>query len=207
MDTELDFSPMPDEAAMAHLAYSRWERAEAESLAEYVYRRRTVDLALLARQVINEELTAAERRVIQMRYDDNLLPIEISRRLQIHKGTVCHTLQRAEERVRRYLQYVVQYQYNLRHVPFLPLVVREALVVSGARFGKAEDLAARLTALRKGENLTQQAVARGTQISVSRLCVLESGAQIPDADELLRLSTFYAVSADAILKGESSCRA
>ena len=35
-ESGLDFSPLPDEAAMAQLAYTQWERAEAESMAEYV---------------------------------------------------------------------------------------------------------------------------------------------------------------------------
>ena len=56
-ESELDFSPLPDETAMAQLAYDDWERAEAETMAEYISRRRTVDLASLVRQVVDEELT------------------------------------------------------------------------------------------------------------------------------------------------------
>ena len=63
-ESDLDFSPLPDETAMAQMAYAQWERAEAENMAEYISRRRTVDLASLVRQVMQEELTDTERTAI-----------------------------------------------------------------------------------------------------------------------------------------------
>lgn len=200
-----DMAPMPEEAAMAQLAYNRWERAEAENLAQYVSRRRTVDLALLVRQVINEELTPVERQTICLRYDEQMLPVEIAALLHLNKASVSRALQRAEERIRQYLKYVLRYQYNLRHVPFLPLAVRQALVVSGMRRARVFTSGARLRALRKGENLTVEDAAEGCGIAPARLRALEHEAA-PDAQELLRLSAFYGVCADSILKGESPCK-
>ena len=204
-EKEWEAPPAPDEAAMAQLSYQQWERAEAESMAEYVSRRRTVDLAALTRQAIDEELTPLERTVIRLRYDEGLQPIEIAARLQMHKGNVTHALQRGEERLRQSLKYVVRYQYNLRHTPFLPLAVRRALVVSGVRRAKVCTPGAYLRALRRGENMTLQNAADGVGIVPQRLRAIEQGLP-PDADELLRLSTFYGVSADSILKGGTSCR-
>lgn len=204
-ESELDFSPLPDEVAMAQLAYARWERAEAETMAEYVSRRRTVDLAALVRQIVEEELTDTQKQVIQMRYYENLMPLEIAQRLQIRNSVVVRTLRRAEANIEQHLKYVVRYQYNLRHVPFLPLAARKAMAVSAARYGKA-DAALRLRQLRAGENLSPEAVANAVSISPKRLCEIEDGQAVPDARELLRLSMFYGVCADSILKGETTCR-
>lgn len=204
-ESELDFSPLPDEAAMAQLAYTQWERAEAESMAEYVSRRRTVDLAVLARQVVDEELTDAQRTAIRMRYYENRSPLEIAQRLQISASVAVRTLRRAEENVRRYLKYVVRYQHDLRNVPFLPLEVRKAMVVAAARYGKA-DAASRLRRLRVCENLSPDAVGGAVDIPCERLQAIEDGRAVPDARELLRLSAFYGVCADSILKGEPSCK-
>ncbi|MBQ7546893.1 MAG: transcriptional regulator [Clostridia bacterium] len=200
-----DMAPMPEEAAMAQLAYNRWERAEAENLAQYVSRRRTVDLALLVRQVIDEELTPVERQTICLRYDEQMLPVEIAALLHLNKASVSRALQRGEERIRQYLKYVLRYQYNLRHVPFLPLAVRQALVVSGMRRARVFTSGARLRALRKSENLTVEDAAEGCGIQSARLRALEQEAA-PDAQELLRLSAFYGVCADSILKGEAPCK-
>lgn len=202
--TQTEYSPLPDEAAMAQLAYSRWERSEAETMAEYITRRRTVDLASLVRQVAQEELTDTERSVICLRYGDNLTPLEIAKRLQISRSAAVHTLKRAEERIRRYLKYVVQYQYDLRHVSFLPLAVREAMVVYAARYS-TQDAASRLRKLRALEHLSAEKVGGAAGIPAKRLCEIENGQAVPDARELLRLSAFYGVSADSILKGEPSC--
>ena len=204
-ESELDFSPLPDETAMAQLAYDDWERAEAETMAEYISRRRTVDLASLVRQVVDEELTDTERTAIRMRFYENRTPLEIARRLCVGKATAVHTIERAEERIRRYLKYVVQYQYDLLHVPFLPLAVREAMVVSAARYGKA-DAARRLRQLRTGEHLSANKVGAAVGIPQKRLRAIEDGQAVPDAQELLRLAAFYGVCADSILKGETTCR-
>ena len=204
-ESESGFAPLPDETAMAQMAYSQWERAEAESMAEYISRRRAVDLAALVRQIVDEELTDSERTAIRMRYEENLQPVEIARRMQVSKTTASRALDRGEARIRRYLKYVVQYQYDLRHVPFLPLAVREAMVVYTARYGK-QDAASLLRQLRAREHLSAVKVADAVSIPTKRLRNIEDGKTVPDAQELLRLAAFYGVCADSILKGDTSCR-
>ena len=206
MESQADFSPLPDEAAMAQLAYSRWERAEAETMAEYISRRRTVDLAALVRQAAEEELKEAEQQIFRMRYYENLSPLEISQRLHMHKSSVSHALANAEGRIRQRLKYVVQYQHDMLHVSALPLEVRKAIVVSAARYGCPTQAAQRLRQLRIGENLTVQDVAQTVGISVGRLIEIEDGQALPDCCELLRLAEFYGVCADAVLKGDTPCR-
>ena len=204
-ESDSGFSPLPDETAMAQLAYTDWERAGAETMAEYISRRRTVDLASLVRQVIDEELTDAQQTAIRMRYYENRTPLEIARHMHVGKATAVHTIERAEERIRRFLKYVVQYQYDLLHVPFLPLAVREAMVVSAARYGTT-DAARRLRQLRACEHLSAEKVGNAVGIPTKRLRAIEEGQAVPDAQELLRLAAFYGVCADSILKGEKTCR-
>ncbi|MBR5618409.1 MAG: hypothetical protein IKW76_01595, partial [Clostridia bacterium] len=155
---QMDFSPLPDEAAMARLSFAHWEQSEAETMAEYVIRRRTFDLAALVRQVIEEELTGTEQQVIRLRFYDNLMTHEIAQRLRMNKSSVSRALTSAEEHIRQYLKYVVRYQYDLEHVPFLPLAVRKAMAVSAARYGKP-DAASALRRLRTAENLSAEKVA------------------------------------------------
>jgi AraC-like DNA-binding protein len=202
---ELDFSPLPDEAAMARLSYSRWEQSEAETMAEYVTRRRTVDLAALVRQVIEEDLVGTEKQVVSLRFFENLMTHEIAQRLHMNKSSVSRALASAEEHIRQYLKYVVRYQYSMENVPFLPLAVREAMAVSAARYGKA-DAASKLRRLRMGEHLTLEKTAGAVGIEPGRLRDLENGGAVPDARELLRLASFYGVCVDSILKGEPSCK-
>ena len=201
---QMDFSPLPDEAAMARLSFAHWEQSEAETMAEYVIRRRTFDLAALVRQVIEEELTGTEQQVIRLRFYDNLMTHEIAQRLRMNKSSVSRALTSAEEHIRQYLKYVVRYQYDLEHVPFLPLAVRKAMAVSAARYGKP-DAASALRQLRTAENLSAEKVADAVGIERARLREIENGRAAPDTAELLRLASFYGVCADSILKGETTC--
>lgn len=186
---------------MAQLSYSAWEQADAEDMAAFCSRRRTVDLALLARQVINEELLPTERLTLCLHYDEGLEVREIATKLQINKSGVSRTLKRAEERVRRYLKYVVRYQQDQVNDATLPLVVREALVVSAARH-RVTDFSARLSDLRKAENMKIEDVAPIVGLTPFRLREIENARAVPDALELLRLSAFYGVTVDSILRGE-----
>ena len=193
--------PFADEAAMAQLAYSRWEQAHAEDMAEYVYRRRTHDLASLAHDAVAEVLSEQQQKMIRLRYYENRTPTEIAKQEGVHLSTVLHTLDRAEEKLRAHLKYVVQYQHGLRDVSFLPLAVREALAVSAARYRVTDTLPERLRALREGEHLSAASTADAVQIPQARYALLESGQALPDAQELLRIAAFYAVSVDTLLKG------
>ena len=57
-------------------------------------------------QVIREELTPTQREVLLAYYfqDQNIPQIAKSR--GVHKSTVCRTLHRAEEKIKRFLRYL-----------------------------------------------------------------------------------------------------
>ena len=193
--------PFADEASMAQLAYSRWEQENAESMAEYVYRRRTVDLASLVQQAIREELNENQQKLIRMRYYDNCTPTEIAQRTGLHLSTVLHTLRRAEDKLYRVLRYVVEYQHGLRETTLVPLAVREAMRVDAAKARPGQSFAERLRSCRTGEHLDTDATAQAVCIEPERYAMLEQGETQPDAGELVRLSSFFGVSVDALLKG------
>lgn len=203
MNTDRDISMSCDEAAMASLAYRQWERSQAESMAEYVHRRRTVDLSMLLEDAIQNELTEREREIVTMHYFDCLTVSQIAQRLSVGKSIVSRTLVRAEEKIRRVLRYAVQYQYNLKNVSFLPLAVREAMVSACARHRTAGSFAERLLQARQCENISQDKLSACVQIVPERLARLESGEALPDADEILRLALFFDMTTDQLLKGES----
>lgn len=56
-------------------------------------------------RVIREELTPVQREVLLAYYFQELTIPEIAKRRGVNKSTVCRTLHRAEERLRRFLRY------------------------------------------------------------------------------------------------------
>ena len=55
--------------------------------------------------VIREELTELQRDTIQAYYFENKTLLQIAEERNVNKSTVCRTLRRAEDKIRRFLQY------------------------------------------------------------------------------------------------------
>ncbi len=56
-------------------------------------------------RVIREELTPLQQEVLVAVYFENRTVTQIARDRGVNKSTVCRTLHRAEERLRRFLKY------------------------------------------------------------------------------------------------------
>ena len=55
--------------------------------------------------VIREELTELQRYTILAYYFENKTLLQIAEERNVNKSTVCRTLKRAEDKLRRFLQY------------------------------------------------------------------------------------------------------
>ena len=59
------------------------------------------------RQAREQELTPRQRRVLELRYEQEMSVTAIARYLGVHPSTVSRTLRRARERLYHYLQYTL----------------------------------------------------------------------------------------------------
>ena len=57
------------------------------------------------RKAMEEELTPRQRQMIEMRFYQNMNGAEIANELKLNRSTVSRTLRRAQERLRRFVQY------------------------------------------------------------------------------------------------------
>ena len=57
------------------------------------------------KSVIHEELTELQRYTIQAYYFEQKTLLQIAEERNVNKSTVCRTLKRAENKLRRFLQY------------------------------------------------------------------------------------------------------
>lgn len=196
-----DLSPSSDEAAMARKSYLDWERSNAEEMAEYVYRRRTVDLSFLVGEAVNKELTDSERTVVKKVFYERKSLTEVAGELGVNKSTADRALKRAVGKLRKCLCYVIMYQQNLREVPFIPVAVREALALDALRSYSPSGFGERLLKLRRSENIDFETLSKALSVSKKRLCRLESGSETPNAEELLAFSGFFKTTVDYLLTG------
>ena len=54
-----------------------------------------------------QELTPCQQQVLELHYERNMSVTQIARHLGVNASTVSRTLRRAQERLRRYLQYTL----------------------------------------------------------------------------------------------------
>lgn len=195
------YYPDKEEIKAAQLACCGRHCSACEAPAEYAWRKREVDMALLLEKAIQTELTETERSAVIMHWFDGESITRISQKNEVSPAAVKHTLDRAKEKLERVLSYAVCYQQNVMKESIIPLAVGRARVIAAARNstgGKAGD---RIARLRQSQCLTAEALGVATGISSLRLIKIERGAE-PENSELLALSEFFDVSTDFILKGE-----
>ncbi len=79
--------------------FFRWSGEDDEQA------RRQERLRRNLRLVRQAELTDRQREMLRLRYVEQLSVSDIARRLQVNKSTVSRTVNRGQQRLRKYLQY------------------------------------------------------------------------------------------------------
>lgn len=195
--------PDREEIKAAQLACCGRHCSACEAPAEYAWRKREVDMALLLEKAICRELTEAERSAVMQHWFDGESLTQISQKKGISPAAVRRTLDRAQEKLEKVLSYAVCYQQNVMTESVIPLVIGRARVIAAARNSSGGKTGDRIARLRQSQCLTADALCLATGINPSRLLKIEHGAE-PETSELVALSEFFAVSTDFILKGEKN---
>lgn len=195
--------PDKEEIKAAQLACCGRHCSACEAPAEYAWRKREVDMALLLEKAIVKELTETERDAVIMHWFDGKTVTAISQKRKVSPAAVKKTLDRAQEKLEKVLSYAVCYQQNIMSESIIPLVVGRARVIAAARNSAGSSSGARISHLRQSQCLSYEALGLAVGISPSRLLNLEKGAE-PLINELVALSEFFGVTTDYILKGEKN---
>ncbi len=175
---------------------------ECETPAEYAWRKRDVDMALLLEEAIEKELSETEKNTVTDYWFESLSLTEIAARREISPAAVSSTLKRAQGKLERVLGYAVKYQRDLQNETVIPLALGRARVIAAARKASYGGINDRICRLRQSENLSREALGKVIGISQSRLAALESGKVLADSREIIALSEFFNVTTDFILKGD-----
>ncbi len=197
------FYPDKEEIKAAQLACCGRYCSACEAPAEYAWRKREVDMALLLERAIENELSDAERNVVRLHWYDGRSITDISEINGVTPAAIKKTLKRSQDKLERVLSYAVCYQQNVLSESVIPVIVGRAKVISAARNATGGSVGDRILRLRQSQCLTLEALGGATGINPSRFFKIEKGA-LPDGDELVAISEFFSVSTDFILKGETN---
>lgn len=174
-----------------------------ESPAEYAWRRRTVDLATLVCDAVEEDLSDNEREAIEKYWFDGMTITQIAAATGRAAPNVSRTLERAKQKLYAVLRHTVKYQYNLESSDLTPVAVRKALATAAATLAveSEKSFGARLKALRMGENIGSALLAKALAMPESRLLAIEKARVLPDMKELLTIAAFLECTTDYLLLG------
>lgn len=174
-----------------------------ESPAEYAWRRRTVDLASLVCDAVEEDLSDNEREAIEKYWFDGMTITQIAAATGRAAPNVSRTLEKARQKLYGVLRHTVKYQYNLENTDLTPVAVGKALATAAATLAvKSEkSFGARLKALRMSENIERALLAKALAMPESRLLAIEKARVLPDMEELLTIAAFFECTTDYLLLG------
>ena len=193
--------PSREEIKAAQLACCGKCCTACEAPAEYAWRKRGVDMAILLEKAIEKELSPTERDVVRDRWFESLTVAEIASHRGVSISSVSVTLKRAQEKLKKALGYAVKYQHEICDETAVSLILGRARVIAAARNFSGGDLSERIRSLRLRDNISCEALRRVTGISTERIKLIENGKKLPDANELVLLSEAFGVTVDYILKG------
>ena len=199
--------PTPEEADMAQRACCGRVCKMCESPAEYAWRRRSVDMALLLTDAVEHDLSEPEREAVEKYWFEGITLTGIAHETGRAPPNVARTLERAKKKLHAALRLAVMYQYNLENSDLTPLAVRKAAAVAAAQ-RQAECRQARLSpgerirTLRVKENISAALLAKTLDIPFSRLRAIETDKIQLKTNELLLLAAFFNTTPDYILSIE-----
>lgn len=163
-----------------------------ETPVEYAWRARDVEMSDLLRLAVENELTAAEKDAVSLRWFENLSNRETALRLGVSESAVSRALARAEAKLRKALGYAVLYQHNVNSNAIIPAALERARAVRAAKLMKAENFARQVRNLRVSRGYSESQVEKYAGLGRGRVRAVENGAS-PTAEETARLCAFFAV--------------
>lgn len=200
----MDFSfPTPEERQAAMCVCCGSHCPGCESPDDYAWRRRDVDLSLLADEVIKTRLTSRERQVTEAYWFDSMTVSAIARDLDVCPSSVSRCLEKAQRKIYDALSFVVKYQHDIESVEFLPIAVRRALAVSAAKRYEPRNTGERIKKLRCSENIGEQLICDALGMQMRTLRMIESGEKEPTLYQIAEFAGFFDTTADYLLKGEN----
>ncbi len=203
IEAAMDFSfPSPEERKAAMSVCCGSHCPGCESPDDYAWRRRDVDLSLLADEVIEKRLTPKEREVMTAYWFGGKTLSAIASEFGVCTSSVSRCLEKAQKKLYDALSCAVAYQHNIENIDFLPIAVRRALAVSAAKRFEPKNIGERIRKLRCSQNIGEQLLSEATGIPIKCLRAIEESGEMPTLSQIVLLAGFFETTTDYLLKGE-----
>ncbi len=207
IDSSQDFF-YPDEREMRSALRGSCGRCclACESPVEYAFRKRKTDLSALLDRAIEKELTEKERTVIRDIYFKEMTASAAAVKEGVSRATVSKTHERAKEKLRRVLEYVVIYQDGFDSAENVDLRLSEAFTISASAGRKGAFPGGILRQIRLSLGVDIPKAARASGLDEKRIREIEEGRITPGTKDIHCLCGAYGVRPEDILKNGRTCK-
>ena len=96
----------------AQLAFSLWQSKQQETIDEYLMRKRKIELNCLVRQVIENELCAIDKTIVQLHWYRGKTVNETAEAIGIDRSNISRRLDKINDIIYDKLKYAIQYRYG-----------------------------------------------------------------------------------------------
>lgn len=180
-------------------SYEKWERSKAETADEYALRRRQIELYALVNEVISNELSEDEQKLVRLHWYEEISVADIAEMLGIEKSTVYRRLDRITDTIYDKLKYAIQYRYGSDYSRQIKPIIK----TKGGEFfaSKPECTGERIKNLRMCQCLCIDEVSSMTGIDAQRLLDIEGQKVSATAEELKKICLLFGKSCDYMVFG------
>ena len=181
-------------------AFNDWQIKAREAEKEELLQRRKQELNLLVRKVLKEELSAYDRRLVELHWYKGMSKSEIALMLGVDRSTIHRHFAAINDTVYEKLKYAVELVYGRSG----NMTAEKMICETGKTYGShinSDEISKRLRSLRASGCFTYELVSDKTGLSQLRLRQIEKRGSSMTMAELKRLTNFYNVSTDYIIFG------
>ena len=179
-----------------------FDEASGESLRGYISRKRRSDMVNVVKDVLKNELSDIERKVLLEMVSENKPARIVAEELDTSLTQIYRIRDRAEKKMSDYLKYVVCYQEKYENISLTPIEYRKILATAKTLISPCKSIVHRLRKLMAKDCIDFCILYKNLGMSRKSDDDIFEGARLPDADEIIKLSYFFKTSADYLLKGE-----
>ena len=185
----------------AQLAFSLWQSKQHESIDEYLMRKRKIELNCLVKQVIENELSESEQKIVDLHWYHGKSFSEIAEIFGVSHSTISRKLDKINEIIYDKLKYALQYRYGKDYSSSVKVIIKnkDALRIIP---DSADTVSGRIQNLRLQQSFSLKDTSEMTGISEKHLCKIESGECQATAEDVRRIATAFKTSGDYIIFGK-----
>lgn len=182
-----------------HPAFRLWSEQVFLAPEEEHGRQAAHRLAQALEVAIREELSPAQRQVLERYWFDGAKTPQIARELGLNRSTVARNLRRAQEKLQGHLKYAVLALHG--DAPDFAQALAGAAQALAAGGCPESSVGVRCRKLRLQQALTPKQLAVALSVDEAAVSRWERDAELPDTPALIGMARLFGVRADDILFG------